>query len=218
MPFLNRVFSISAQLVGKKSRPSSIYSIEYSQEGPRTATPDRLSMGRAVGQQARTALDDDEDDEDGAAAGPRTKPMTPRRVKRRSGSRSSTRSKHGQPVQHSNPVSRLLEQQERRLAGHSNPTYQSSSQQSLDRPPSSFSNYHGQRTIRTAAAAGQVPVSSHPQPGPSTGSYRNSYRRHQHHHHNHQQHPVPAAAAAPPPYNGHGRPAAYGHTNSETVL
>lgn len=203
--------------MGKKSRPSSIYSIEYSQEAQRTATPDRLSMGRTAGQRARTALDDDDDDEDGAAAGPRTKPMTPRRVKRRSGSRSSTRSKHGQPVQHSNPVSRLLEQQERQLAGHSNPTYQSSSQQSLDRPPSSFSNYHGQRPNRAAAAAGQVPVvSSHPQPGPSTGSYRNSYRRHQHHHHNHQQHPV--AAAAPPPYNGHGRPAAYGHTNSETVL
>lgn len=198
--------------MGKKSRPSSIYSIEYSQEAQRSATPDRLTMGRGggVGQPARAALDDDEDDEDGAAAGPRTKPMTPRRVKRRSGSRSSTRSKHGQPVQHSNPVSRLLEQQERRLAGHSNPTYQSSSQQSLDRPPSSFSNYHGQRPMKTAA--GQVPVSSNPQPGPSTGSYRNSYRRHQHHH-NHQQH----AAVPPPPYNGHGRPA-YGHTNSETVL
>jgi len=187
--------------VGKKSRPSSIYSIEYSHDVGRSATPDRLSVGRAGGTIPRTVPDDDdEDDEDGAAAGPRTKPMTPRRVKRRSGSRSSTRSRHGQPVQHSNPVSRLLEQQERRLAGHSNPTYQSSSQQSLDRPPSSFSNYHGQRPLR---AAGQVPVVANPQPGPSSSnSYRNSYRRHQHH-------------AAPPPYNGHGRPP---YNNSETVL
>ncbi|XP_059480584.1 uncharacterized protein LOC132199684 [Neocloeon triangulifer] len=190
----------SSQLVGKKSRPSSIYSIEYSQENPRSATPDRLSMGRSSGHQNRAATmdDEDEDDEDGAAGGPRTKPMTPRRVKRRSGSRSSTRSKHGQ---HSNPVSRLLDQQERRLAGHSNPTYQSSSQQSLDRPPSSFSNYHGQRSL----GSGPGPVSHNPQPGPSTSTgYRNSYRRHQH--------------QAPPPYNGHTRPNSYGHANSETVL
>ncbi|XP_065345005.1 sodium/potassium-transporting ATPase subunit beta-1-interacting protein [Cloeon dipterum] len=201
----------SSQLVGKKSRPSSIYSIEYSQENARSATPDRVSStsrANAVAHHNRgAALDDDDDDVDEAGGGgPHAKPMTPRRVKRRSGSRNSTRSRHGgSGQQHSNPVNRLLEQQERRLAGHSNPTYQSSSQHSLDRPPSSFSNYHGQRSFG-AAAASAAAVSHNPGPSTSAGGYRNSYRRHQHHQHQ-----------APPPYNGHVRPHS-SYTNSETVL
>ncbi|KAF4522548.1 hypothetical protein B566_EDAN012839 [Ephemera danica] len=193
-------------LPASKSRPASLYSIEFSSshhhphhqpaELLHPHTPERLSM-RAVpiislpvgGVDAARlpgmdAAELEEDEEDGPPGAQRSKPMTPRRVKRRSGSRGSVRSASHQ--RHSNPVTRLLDQQqlqqqqhERHLVGHCNPTYQSSSNQSLDRPASSYSNYHGQRPVSLRATA-QVPT-------PNT--LRHSYRRHMH--------------QAPPPYNGH---------------
>ncbi|XP_042228641.1 sodium/potassium-transporting ATPase subunit beta-1-interacting protein-like [Homarus americanus] len=178
--YLIMVFSEEDDSCKAKSRPTSIYSVEYSPQREGSESPD---MG----------LDDS----------PYQQPMTPRRVKRqsrhRASGRSQTRSTQGRSSQRSrrhqylNPVNRLMDKANESSTstdsyhpnngtrpptggrqGHSNPMYVHSRPNStysmnssppghdpMERPPSvhsSYSNYHGQRPSINPNPYGRPPV------------------------------------------------------------
>ncbi|XP_042855723.1 sodium/potassium-transporting ATPase subunit beta-1-interacting protein-like [Penaeus japonicus] len=178
--YLLKVFSEEDDSCKAKSRPTSIYSVEYSPQREGSESPD---LGLEEGQYQQ--------------------PMTPRRVKRqsrhRASGRSQTRSTQGRGSQRSrrhqylNPVNRLMDKANESSTstdsyhpapgsrpptggrqGHSNPMYVHSrpnstysmnssppGQDPMERPPSvhsSYSNYHGQRPSINPNPYGRPPV------------------------------------------------------------
>ncbi|XP_069945681.1 sodium/potassium-transporting ATPase subunit beta-1-interacting protein isoform X2 [Cherax quadricarinatus] len=177
--YLIKVFSEEDDSCNAKSRPTSIYSVEYSPQREGSESPD-------------LGLDS-----------PYQQPMTPRRVKRqsrhRASGRSQTRSTQGRSSQRSrrhqylNPVNRLMEKANESSTstdsyhptsgnrppngsrqGHTNPMYVHSRPNStysmnssppghdpIERPPSvhsSYSNYHGQRPSINPNPFGRAPI------------------------------------------------------------
>ncbi|XP_064099876.1 sodium/potassium-transporting ATPase subunit beta-1-interacting protein-like [Macrobrachium nipponense] len=182
--YLIRVFSEEDDSCKAKSRPTSIYSVEYSPQREGSESPDF-----------------------GIDESPYQQPMTPRRVKRQNRHRASGRSQtrtgtQGRGSQRSrrqqqyvNPVNRLMDKanesststdsyhptagtrtQSGGRQGHSNPMYVHSRPNSLysvngstpshdpmERPPSvhsSYSNYHGQRPSLNPNPYCRPPVNS----------------------------------------------------------
>ncbi|XP_063870788.1 sodium/potassium-transporting ATPase subunit beta-1-interacting protein-like isoform X2 [Scylla paramamosain] len=181
--YLIKVFAEEDDSCKTKSRPTSIYSVEYSPQREGSESPD-------------LGLEDS----------PYQQPMTPRRVKRQSRHRASGRSQtrsnsssQGRASQRSrrhqylNPVNRLMDKANESSTstdschppgaphthtggrqGHSNPMYVHSRPNStysinsptpghdpLERPPSvhsSYSNYHGQRPSLNPNPYGRPPV------------------------------------------------------------
>ncbi|XP_050716727.1 sodium/potassium-transporting ATPase subunit beta-1-interacting protein-like isoform X2 [Eriocheir sinensis] len=181
--YLIKVFSEEDDSCKAKSRPTSIYSVEYSPQREGSESPE-LGLDDSSYQQ----------------------PMTPRRVKRQSRHRASGRSQtrsntssQGRASQRSrrhqylNPVNRLMDKANESSTstdsyhppgaprthtggrqGHSNPMYVHSrpnstysinspmpGQDPLERPPSvhsSYSNYHGQRPSLNPNPYGRPPV------------------------------------------------------------
>lgn len=179
--YLIRVFSEEDDSCKAKSRPTSIYSVEYSPQRESSESPD-LGLHESSYQQ----------------------PMTPRRVKRQNRHRTSGRSQgrgtqgrgsqRSRRQQYVNPVNRLMDKanesststdsyhptsgtrtQTGGRQGHSNPMYVhsrpnsvysvngSSGHDPMERPPSvhsSYSNYHGQRQPINPNPYGRPPVQS----------------------------------------------------------
>ncbi|XP_071551887.1 uncharacterized protein NKAIN [Panulirus ornatus] len=178
--YLIKIFLEEDDSCKAKSRPTSIYSVEYSPQREGSESPD-------------LGLDDS----------PYQQPMTPRRVKRQSrhrvSGRSQTRNTQGRSSQRSrrhqylNPVNRLMDKANESSTstdsyhptsgsrpptggrqGHSNPMYVHSRPNStysvnsfppghdpVERPPSvhsSYSNYHGQRPSINPNPYGRPPV------------------------------------------------------------